>query len=66
MKQAHSIKIHKQLVNMDRPYIMAVLNVTPDSFYEGSRVTPASIEQRVARVISEGADWIDVGGYRVR
>jgi len=66
MKQAHSIKIHKQLVNMDRPYIMAVLNVTPDSFYEGSRVTPASIEQRVARVISEGADWIDVGGYSSR
>ncbi|WP_462280866.1 dihydropteroate synthase [Salinivirga cyanobacteriivorans] len=66
MKQTHSIKIHQQLVNLDRPYIMAVLNVTPDSFYEGSRVTPAGIEQRVAQVISEGADWIDVGGYSSR
>ncbi|ALO13710.1 Dihydropteroate synthase [Salinivirga cyanobacteriivorans] len=66
MKQTHSIKIHQQLVNLDRPYIMAVLNVTPDSFYEGSRVTPAGIEQRVAQIISEGADWIDVGGYSSR
>lgn len=66
MKQTHSIKIHQQLVNIDRPYIMAVFNVTPDSFYEGSRVTFTNIEKRVARVISEGADWIDVGGYSSR
>ena len=43
---------------------MAILNVTPDSFYAGSRTPEAeSVERRVREAVSEGAQLIDVGGY---
>ena len=46
---------------------MAILNVTPDSFYAGSRsFTTEEIEQRLGVIVREGADWIDVGGYSSR
>lgn len=50
-----------------RPLIMAIVNVTPDSFYSGSR-TPEkeSILSRVREVVDEGADIIDIGGYSTR
>ncbi len=61
------IKIHDKLVALNRPHIMAVLNVTPDSFYAKSRTQGIeNIEQRIAEFISEGTDWIDIGGYSSR
>lgn len=46
---------------------MAILNVTPDSFYADSRTSDASaIEHRVREAVEEGADLIDVGGYSSR
>ena len=46
---------------------MAILNVTPDSFYAGSRNLEASdIERRVKEALEEGATMIDVGGYSSR
>ena len=50
-----------------RPLIMAIVNVTPDSFYSGSR-TPEkeSIVSRVREVVDEGTDIIDIGGYSTR
>ncbi len=51
----------------ERPRVMAILNVTPDSFYAQSRTFNATeIEQRVATMLAEGADWIDVGGASSR
>lgn len=46
---------------------MAIVNVTPDSFFAGSR-TPdaAAIEERVREVVAAGCDMIDVGGYSSR
>jgi dihydropteroate synthase len=58
-----------QKLNLDfsRPCVMAILNVTPDSFYAGSRSFSAEeIERRVVEMVAEGADWIDVGGYSSR
>lgn len=58
-----------QKLNLDfsRPCVMAILNVTPDSFYAGSRSFSAEeIERRVEELLAEGADWIDVGGYSSR
>ena len=54
-------------IDRSRPRVMAILNVTPDSFYAGSR-TPdaAAIEARVRACLDEGADLIDVGGYSSR
>jgi Dihydropteroate synthase and related enzymes len=46
---------------------MGILNVTPDSFYAGSRYEkPESILPQVERMLQEGADFIDVGGYSSR
>jgi dihydropteroate synthase len=54
-------------ISLHRPIIAGVLNSTPDSFWEGSRV--ASMDgalERAARLIEEGADVLDVGGESTR
>lgn len=49
------------------PKVMGILNVTPDSFYSGSRKnTRAEICRRIEEIIREGADIIDIGGYSSR
>lgn len=46
---------------------MGILNVTPDSFYDGSRtMTSEEIQQRAKVLIADGADMIDIGGYSSR
>ncbi len=50
-----------------RPQVMAILNVTPDSFYEGSRKQDSeTIRERVRETVAQGASMIDVGGYSSR
>lgn len=62
-----SLNINGNLVTYDKPVVMGILNVTPDSFYAESRSYGSEdIEQRVGRLIAEGADMIDVGGYSTR
>jgi len=47
--------------------VMAILNVTPDSFYAGSRTPEGeAVERRVREAVAEGAAMIDVGGYSSR
>jgi dihydropteroate synthase len=47
--------------------VMGILNVTPDSFYEGSRVvTEHDIVRKAERMLQEGASMLDVGGYSTR
>ncbi len=56
-------------INLDlhKPQVMAILNVTPDSFYGDSRTfTTAEIERRVVQIVAEGASIIDIGGYSSR
>lgn len=49
------------------PQVMGILNVTPDSFYAGSRCdTPDAIEARVGQMLDEGVDMIDIGAYSTR
>lgn len=63
----NSIRLHDRLFSLDSPKVMAILNVTPDSFYAGSRVgCREAAEERVRRFIEEGADMIDIGGYSSR
>lgn len=46
---------------------MGILNVTPDSFYDGGRFnSDTGIVQQVEKMVKEGADFIDVGGYSTR
>ena len=52
---------------LDRPWIMGILNVTPDSFYSGSRCADEdTIRRRVTQLADEGADIIDIGAYSSR
>lgn len=64
----YSINIGGRLVEIDRPQVMGILNVTPDSFYSGSRcgVDEEVIRHRVRQMVAEGADMIDIGGYSSR
>jgi len=54
-------------MDLGTPKVMGVLNVTPDSFYDGGRYTDeASILAQVEKMLRDGADVIDVGGYSTR
>lgn len=55
------------LINLDRPKILGILNVTPDSFFDGGTLANAkAILNRVEKMLEEGADFIDLGGYSSR
>ncbi|GAP73325.1 dihydropteroate synthase [Candidatus Symbiothrix dinenymphae] len=54
-------------MNFSTPKVMGILNITPDSFFLGSRKqTEKEIAQRVVQILDEGADMIDAGGYSSR
>ena len=56
-----------RLLDLSQPQVMGILNVTPDSFYDGSRCpNMTAVAKRVETILSEGADMIDVGGYSSR
>lgn len=62
-----SLNVAGRLIEFDRPAVMGILNVTPDSFYDGSRsVSDLDIGRRVAEMIEGGVDIIDIGGYSSR
>ena len=59
--------LNNKHIDLSKPRVMTIVNVTPDSFYDGSRTfTEEEIERRVAQAIAEGADMLDVGGYSSR
>jgi dihydropteroate synthase len=62
-----TIKLQGQLLDLEKPVVMGILNVTPDSFYANSRVqTDADIANRALQMVNDGAAIIDVGGYSSR
>ncbi len=51
----------------DFPWIMAIVNVTPDSFFDGGKyLSEQAVYERVSRAMEEGAKIVDVGGYSSR
>src|SRR6202051_699101 len=56
-----------RIIDLTRPVVMGILNVTPDSFSDGNRYAAldAALE-RAARIAEEGATIIDVGGESTR
>ena len=56
-----------KLVSLSHPVVMGILNMTPDSFYEGSRIrgTEALLRQAES-MLQEGAAILDIGGYSTR
>ena len=54
-------------MDLSRPQVMGIINVTPDSFYAGSRTqTEIALVRRVEQVVAEGASILDIGGYSSR
>lgn len=62
-----TLNLRGKLLTLGAPRVMGILNVTPDSFYEGSRSqTDHDILERAATMVKEGADFLDIGGYSTR
>ena len=67
MEKTHEINIGKTLRTGKRTLIMGILNVTPDSFYDGGKYSSVeSALERAREMVEEGADIIDVGGESSR
>ena len=63
----YTLNIRGQLFNLDTPKVMGILNATPDSFFADSRTqTEEAVARRAETMLSEGADFIDIGGCSTR
>ena len=63
----YTINVNGRLIDLSEPQVMGILNVTPDSFYEGSRTqTEREIADRSNQIVSGGATFIDVGACSTR
>lgn len=59
-----TINCNGQLIDVSIPKVMGILNVTPDSFFDGGRYTnDREVLLRVEQMLTDGATFIDVGGY---
>ncbi len=55
------------LIDLTTPKVMGILNITPDSFYDGGKLkTDKAILGQAEKMLSEGANFMDVGGYSSR
>lgn len=62
-----TINCKGRLIDLATPKVMGILNLTPDSFYDGGRNdSDQAILDKVGRMLDEGAQFIDVGGYSSR
>lgn len=62
-----TLNIRGRLLDLSTPRVMGIVNVTPDSFYAGSRTLSRNeLRGRISRMIADGADIIDIGGYSSR
>jgi len=56
-----------KLHNFSNPMVMGILNITPDSFYSGSRVdNPEMAKEKISLMFDEGADIVDIGAMSSR
>ena len=63
----YTINVRGRLVDLSQPKVMGILNVTPDSFYSGSRKqTEQEIAARANQIVEEGGVFIDVGAFSTR
>jgi len=61
------INCNGKLIDLNSPKVMGILNITPDSFFDGGKHnTPDAIIFQVEKMLNEGATFIDVGAYSSR
>ena len=62
-----TINCKGQIIELTQPKVMGILNLTPDSFYDGGHyATSKAILGQAQKMIQEGATFIDLGGYSSR
>ncbi|MGO4918107.1 dihydropteroate synthase [Maribacter spongiicola] len=62
-----TINCNGKLLSLDQPKVMGILNVTPDSFFDGGKYKDEkSILNQVEKMLNEGASFIDIGAYSSR
>jgi len=67
LKKKTSINISGKLLDLSSPIVMGILNITPDSFYDGGQYnTDEKIIEHAEQILSEGAKILDVGAYSSR
>lgn len=71
MQTPYTLNLGGRIMTLDHPVVMGILNVTPDSFFAGSRMLDGAspeecIRKRVHQILDEGGTIIDVGAYSTR
>lgn len=62
-----TINCNGQLIDLSIPKVMGILNITPDSFYDGGKyLKPEDVLEQVEKMLNEGADILDIGGMSSR
>ena len=62
-----TINCKGKLISLQQPKVMGILNVTPDSFFDGGKYKDElSVLKQVEKMITDGATFIDIGGYSTR
>ena len=62
-----TLNCNGKLIDLNTPKVMGILNVTPDSFYDGGKFkNDKSFLSQAEKLIKEGADFVDIGAYSSR
>lgn len=62
----YTLNCKGRLLVLEKPVVMGILNITPDSFYSGSRIDQKDVVKKAGQMIAEGATIIDIGGQSTR
>ena len=60
--KAKTLNCNGRIIDLSTPKIMGILNLTPDSFFDGGRYKGEAVLTQVSKMLDEGADIIDIGG----
>ena len=67
LKHKNSINLNGRLIDLSTPIVMGILNVTPDSFFDGGKYeTEKNIIERAEEILVKGATIIDIGAFSTR
>lgn len=62
-----TLNVGGKIIDLSQPKVMGIINITPDSFFAGSRMqSEKDILQQAEKMLSEGADFLDLGAYSSR
>lgn len=67
LKRKNTINLNGRLIDLSKPVVMGILNVTPDSFFDGGKYkSEKKIIQRAEEMLEQGATIIDIGALSTR